>query len=213
MEKLIRIWEKFESGFIIPNYQKWKSLSRKKRAYISAFSAGFAILLWAFISAGIITHDFSRNQLATDKDRQEAAISGIILTETKDHTKYWELYGESGSYDSKNQIAMMDNVIGNFYKDNEVAMSFQSSKGTYNTEKKIIVLYEDTFVVMKDGTTLKADQLRYPGNDKPILAYGNVQITRGKQFLAQANEIEISPNFDSFKINGNTTSKIYEEKK
>lgn len=191
----------------------WSNLSKKKRAYIAAFLTIISIMLWAFITAGVITHDFNRSQLATDKDKQEATINGIILTETKDEKKYWEIYGETGSYDSTNGVAMMDNVIGNFYKDNEVSMSFQSSKGTYNAEKKTVVLYQDTFVVLHDGTTLKADRLRFEGNDNPIIAKGNVRITRGGQFAANADEIEISPNFEDFKITGNTTSKIYEEKK
>ena len=191
----------------------WNNLSKKKKTYIALFGTAVGIMLWAFVSAGIITHNFNRSQLAVDKDRKEALINGIVLTETKQNKKYWELYGETGTYDSKNALAIMDNVVGNFYKDNSVAMSFQSSKGSYDSEKKIITLYENTFIVMKDGTTLKADNLVYVGNDEPIKANGNVKITRGKQFLALADEIEISPNYDSFKIKGNTTSKIYEEKR
>ncbi len=190
----------------------WSNLGRKKQAYIAAFATLASIMVWAFISAGVITHDFNRSQLSVDKDRQEAIINGIILTETKDEKKYWELYGETGSYDSNNEVAMMDNVIGNFYKDNEVAMSFQSSKGTYNATTKVIVLYQDTFVVLDDGTTLRADRLRYAGNDKPIKASGNVKITRDNNFLATADEVVISPDFESFKIKGNTTSKIFETK-
>ena len=192
---------------------KWSELSKKRKAYIIGFAGLSVVLLWAFISAGIITHDFNRSQLSLDKDRQEATVNGIVLTETKDRTKYWEMYGETGQYDSNNEVAMMDNVIGNFYKDNEVSMSFQSSKGTYNASKKTIVLYQDTFIVLKDYTTLKADRLRYAGNGVPITAHGNVRITRGNEFLALAEEVEISPDFESFKIIGKTTSKIYEEKK
>ena len=192
---------------------KWSDLSKKKRTYVSAFGAIIAIMLWAFISAGVITHNFNRSQLATDQDRKEATINGIVLTETKEHQKYWELYGETGTYDSKNATAFMDNVVGNFYKDNSVAMSFQSSKGSYDSENKIITLYENTFIVMKDGTTLKADNLVYPGTDEPITAKGHVQITRGKQFLALADEIVISKDYESFKIKGNTISNMYEEKK
>ncbi len=192
---------------------RWSNLSKKKKVYIGAFAGLVSIMLWAFISAGIITHDFNRSQLSLNKDKQEAKINGIILTETKDRTKYWELYGEKGTYDSTNEVAMMDNVVGNFYKDNEVSMSFQSSKGSYNAQKKVIVLYENTFVVLKDGTTLKADRLRYANSTEPITAHGNVQITRGGAFLATADNIEISPDFQSFKIKGKTTSKIYEEKK
>lgn len=192
---------------------KWSELSKKKKLYISAVSTVVGILLWAFISAGVITHDFNRSQVeGGEKDRQEAQVNGIILTETKEHSKYWEMYGEAGAYDSSNDVAMLENVIGNFYKDNSVSMSFQSTKGTYNSAKKTIVLYDDTFVVLKDGTTLKADVLRYSGSDEPIIAKDNVEITRGKDFLANAQQVEISPDFESFKIKGQTVSKIYEGK-
>lgn len=116
--------------------EKIKNLSKKQKAYVGAFCAIVALLAWAFISAGVITHNFNRSQLQTDQDRQEASIDGIILTETKNEKKYWEIYGETGNYDSKNGVAMLDNVIGNFYDDeNQVSMSFESSKGTYNEKK------------------------------------------------------------------------------
>ncbi len=191
---------------------RWNNLSKKKKAYIGAFGALAGVMVWAFISAGVITHDFNRSQLSTDKDRQEALINGIILTETKNEKKYWEMYGETGAYDSNNEIAMMDNVIGNFYKENKVGMSFQSSKGTYNASTKVIVLYQDTFIVLEDGTTLKADRLRYAGSDRPVVATGNVKITRDNNFVATADKVEISPDYEHFKITGNTTSKIYDTK-
>ena len=191
---------------------RWSNLSRKQKAYIGAFGVFAGIMVWAFISAGVITHDFNRSQLSTDKDRQEALINGIILTETKNEKKYWEIYGETGSYDSNNGVAVMDNVIGNFYKENEVGMSFQSSKGTYNANTKIIILYQDTFIVLEDGTTLNADRLRYAGSDQPVIATGNVKITRDDNFVATADKVEISPDYEHFKISGNTTSKIYDTK-
>lgn len=191
---------------------KWSNFSKQQKIYICAFGALTLVMLWAFISAGVITKNFSRSQLSVDKDKKEAAINGVILTETKDSKKYWELYGETGTYDSKNAIAMMDNVIGNFYKDNEVSMSFQSSKGSYNADKKLIILYQNTFIVLKDGITLNADRLRFAGSDEPITAYGNVKITKGKDFIAYADEIIINPDFESFKIIGNTTTKIFDRR-
>lgn len=191
---------------------KWSNLSKQQKIYICAFSSLIFIMLWAFISAGMITKNFNRAQVSGDKDKKEALVNGVILTETKDEQKYWELYGETGTYDSKNAIAMMDNVIGNFYKDNEVSMSFQSSKGSYNADKKLIVLYQNTYVVLKDGITLSADRLRFAGNDEPITAYGNVKITRGNEFVAYADEIIINPDFESFKITGKTTTKIFDRR-
>lgn len=190
-----------------------RKLSRKQKAYIGAFAAIVGLLAWAFISAGVITHNFNRSQLQTDQDRQEALINGIILTETKDEKKYWEIYGETGNYDSKNGVAMLNNVIGNFYdENNEVSMSFESSKGTYNEKKEQIILYEDTFIVLKDLTTLRANKLVWTGKDIPIVAEGNVRITRKSDLLATAKKVEISPDYNTFKIIGNTVSKVYSDK-
>ena len=177
-----------------------------------ALGALVGVLAWAFISAGIITHNFNRNQISGTQDRKEALINGIILTETKDEMKYWEIYGEKGTYDSNNEVAMLTNVLGNFYKDNEVSMSFQSSNGTYNSVKKQITLYNDTFIVIGNGTTLEADRLVWRGNDEPIIASGKVRITRDNRLLTLADKVEISPDYSHFKITGNTVSKIFETK-
>lgn len=193
--------------------EKIKNLSKKQKAYVGAFCAIIALLVWAFISAGVITHNFNRSQLQTDQDRQEASIDGIILTETKNEKKYWEIYGETGNYDSKNGVAMLDNVIGNFYDDeNQVSMSFESSKGTYNEKKEQIILYEDTFIVLKDLTTLRANRLIWSGKDIPTIAEGNVRITRKNELLSTAEKVEISPDYETFKIIGNAVSKVYSDK-
>ena len=190
-----------------------QNLSKKQKAYIGALAVIVGVLVWAFISAGVITHNFNRSQLQTDQDRQEALMQGIILTETKDEKKYWEIYGETGNYDSKNGVAMLNNVIGNFYDDkNEVSMSFESSRGTYNEKNGQIILYDDTFIVLKDFTTLRANRLEWSGTDKPVIAEGNIRITRDKDFLATAKKVEISPDYDNFKIIGNAVSKIYDNK-
>ena len=192
---------------------KIKKLSKKQKAYAGAFIAIVALLAWAFISAGVITHNFNRSQLQTDQDRQEAVIDGIILTETKNEKKYWEIYGETGNYDRKNGVAILNNVIGNFYDDdNEVSMSFESSKGTYNEKKEQIILYDNTYIVLKDFTTLRANKLVWTGKDVPIVAEGNVRITRKADLLATAKKVEISPDYDKFKIIGNAVSKVYSDK-
>lgn len=191
----------------------WKDLPKKKRIYALVILALGGILAWAFITAGVITHDFNRKQLASQGDEQEAIVKGIILTETKEEQKYWEIYGETGKWDSANGIAQLNKVIGNFYKDNEVSMSFESSKGTYNSKKGDITLYKDTFIALKDGITLKADNLHWVNSHSPIIAEGHVRIQKGKELVSTADKIEISPDYNSFKISGHTVSKVYEDKK
>lgn len=190
----------------------FKNLPKKKRLYVILSLTFLGIMAWAFITALILTHDFNKKQVA-NSDNQEAFVNGIILTETKNDTKYWEIYGDTGKWDSEMGVAQLNKVIGNFYKDNEVSMSFESSKGTYDSKKGDITLYEDTFIVLKDGITLSADKLHWINSHSPIVAEGHIKIQKGKELLSTAEKITISPDYNSFKISGNTVSKVYEDKK
>lgn len=191
----------------------FKNLSKKKRTYLLITGAIVGVLLWASITASVITRDFNRQQVANNQDQQQATVKGVILTETKDKVKYWEIYGETGKWDSLNGVAQLDNVLANFYKDNEVSMSLESSKGTYDSKNKIITLYEKTFVVLDSGITLNADKLTYVDAKTPIIAEGHVKISKDNQLLSTADKITISPTYDNFRIEGHTVSKVYEDKK
>jgi len=191
--------------------RKIKNMSARKKAYAIAFLILGFILIWAFLSAGFLTNGFSRSNIKLGKDRQDLEVSSMILTETKEDKKFWEIYGESGVYNSDEKIALLKNVIGNFYKDNEVAMSFESSQGTYNEEKSQIILYNNTYIVLKDGITLNADRLVWSGSDKDIVATGNIKINKNGELTAFGDEVIISPNYTHFKLKGKTISKIFDK--
>ena len=193
-------------------YEKFKNLDKKKRTSLIAVFAIVFVMVWAFVSAGIITANFNRAQLKGNEDEQKVDALGIIITETKDGKKYFEIYGETGNYSNDHNVATLHNVIGNFYKDNKVAMSFQSSKGTYNETTGVITLYENTYIVLEDYTSLNTDKLTWSGSDKETVAEGNVLIKKNGEMIATAQKGFISPGYEKFKIAGKTTTKIFENK-
>ena len=192
-------------------YERFKKIDKKKRTYLLA---GFAVVLimgWAFLSAALITANYTRAQLKGVPDEQKVDAEGIIITETKDGNKYFEIYGETGHYSNDHSIATLNNVIGNFYKDNKVSMSFQSSKGTYNEKTKEITLYENTFIVLEDTTSLTTDKLIWAGSDKDTIAEGHVVIKKNNEMVATAEKGIISAGYEKFKIVGHTTTKLYDK--
>lgn len=193
-------------------YEKFKGLDKKKRNYLIAVFAVVFVMAWAFISAGVITANFNRSQLKNSENEQKVDASGIIITETKDGNKYFEIYGETGHYSNDHSIATLNNVIGNFYKGNKVAMSFQSSKGTYDENTGIITLYENTYIVLEDGTSLNTDKLTWYGNDKQTVAEGHVLIKKDKQMIATAQKGVIDAGYEKFRIIGKTKTKIFSDK-
>lgn len=187
----------------------FRNLDKKKRSYFIVLFSIIAVMLWAFISAGLITCNFNRAQVKDGENGQKVDAVGIIITETKDTKKYFEIYGETGNYSNDVNVATLHNVVGNFYKDGEVAMSFQSSKGTYDEKAKVITLYENTYIVLQDDTSLEADRLTWSGSDNDTIAEGNVKIKKSNEMYALADKCIICAGYEKFKIIGKTQTKIY----
>lgn len=192
--------------------KKIREMDKKKRAYLFVMLGILFVLSWAFISAGLITSNFNRAQVKNSINEQKVDAVGIIITETKEGKKYFEIYGETGAYSNDHSIATLHNVVGNFYKEGEVAMSFQSSKGSYNEKEGSITLYENTYIVLKDETSLAADKLTWLGNDKETVAEGHVKIRKGKELMATSEKCIIGAGYDKFKIVGKTQTKLFSDK-
>ena len=193
-------------------YERFKNLDKKKRSYFIAIVAVFFVMTWAFISAGVITSNFNRAQLKGSENEQKVDAVGLIITETKDGGKYFEIYGETGNYSNDHSVATLHNVIGNFYKDNKVGMSFQSSKGTYDEKNGQITLYDNTYIVLEDGTSLNADKLIWSGSNDETIAEGNVVIKKNDEMIATADKGIIGADYQKFRIIGKTTTKLFESK-
>lgn len=190
-------------------FSEFQKLDRRRKTYTVIIFLIILIMGWAFISAGVITGTFNRAQIKGGADEQKVNAEGIIITETKEGVKYFELYGENGNYNNTDKVAVLHNVIGNFYKNNEVSMSFQSSKGEYDEKSRVITLYENTYIVMQDNTSLETDKLIWSGSDKETLAIGNVKIKKGKDMIATADKCIIGAGYDKFKIVGRTKTQVF----
>ncbi|MGN1154502.1 MAG: LPS export ABC transporter periplasmic protein LptC [Candidatus Gastranaerophilaceae bacterium] len=203
MERIKKIIAKLDRKY-------FSRMQKRQKVYFWIFVSISAVLFWAFISAGVITHNFNRDSIKSSGDKQELEVKSMILTESKEGQKSWEIFGETGEYSSDHKVAKLYNVIGNFYKDNKVNMSFQSSQGTYNEETHNIDLYDNTYVVLENNISVLADHITYYSDTKTITAQGNVKINQNGKFIATADEAFVDSGFSVFKIKGNTITRIYE---
>lgn len=188
---------------------RWAKMDKRQRFYFIIASVISIILVWAFITAGIITGNFNRNMVKSSGDKQELHVSSMILTETKDGQKFWEIFGETGQYSSDHKIANLTNIVGNFYKGNAVEMSFESTHGLYNEENQEIILYDNVFVVLRDDTSLIADKLVFDIKTKKLDIEGNVKINRKGSFKATAQKALIDSEYSHFMIIGAACSTLY----
>lgn len=184
-------------------------MKRRNIGYIVVFSIILIACLWAFISAGIITKNFKAKIKNEDFAKKEVDIESLLVTETKDGKKLWELFAENGHYDNKNNVAFLNNIIGNFYDKDKVVASFRSSQGTYNAEKKQIVLYNDTVIVYKDGSNVRANRIVWSGKNSDIKAEGQVRLEKPNQAIIYGSDAILTHDLSDFKIQGRTRTELY----
>lgn len=183
----------------------------KKKIYTAVFLTVFGICLFGFIWSWIVTKDIRSNAVSDDVKSRKVTVGNLILTETKDEKVYWELYAKKGSYDSATGLVVLEDATGNFYnKENEVVLSIESNKGTYKEDERIITLEGDTFIVAKEGYSIKADKIVWKGRDEDIIAEGNIIVQSKDQFEATSEKAIFNYYFTKFRIEGNCKSSVYE---
>ena len=66
-------------------------MSKRKITYIVILSLVVLGCAWAFISAGVSTKNFKKEAINTAGAKQKLNIENLIITETKEDNKYWQL--------------------------------------------------------------------------------------------------------------------------
>ena len=188
-------------------------LKNKDKFYIVLVTIIVIALLWAFLSAAIITKSFKRNAANNTLANKRVFVEDLLLTETKDGKKYWEIYAEKGYYEDNKKIAYIGDAIGNFYENEQVIASFQSPRATINSETGQIIMYDRSKLMYKDFTSIVADEFVYEGNKKPVLAKGNVLIEKPGELYIKGENAILSEDMTHFAVKGKVDTKMYEKRK
>ncbi len=184
-------------------------MQNKRIGYIVIFSIIVIACLWAFISAGIITRNFKKEASQDDFSKKQVDIQNLLVTETKDGKKLWEMFAEKGHYDNKTNIVFLEDIIGNFYQNGEVVASYKSNQGTYNSEIKKVVLYNNSLIVYKDGSNFSASRIEWAGKNKDIVASGTIRLEKPKEAIIYGNKAVLSSDLSDFRVEGRTRTEIY----
>lgn len=193
--------------------KKTKRIKKRKVALVSVLLIVFMACIWAFVAANIITKSIKQDISSNDLEKQVVAIDSLLLTETKEGKKLWELYADQGEYESSSKIIILTNIIANFYQNGAVIASGKSTRGTYDTETKKVILYNDSYIVYKDGTSIRANLMEWEGKEKDVKAKNNVVIIKPNEFVIKSKEAVLTNNMTLFRVIGNVETKVYSKGK
>lgn len=184
-------------------------MKKRNKFYICLAILVFIGLIWSFIAGRMITKNFRDEILSNPLQKQKVLVHGLIVTETKDGEKYWEIYAEEGQYNSTDKVVILNNIFGNFYKNGQVVMSFKSDQGSLTEETKKVVLYKNSLIVYKNGEYISADRITWKGKDEEITADGNILMEKKNQIRIRGQKAWLSPDWTNFKMKQGVTTELF----
>ena len=140
-------------------------------------------------------------------------IKELIIIETKNGEKFWEIYADSGKYDNGTNIAVLSNIIGNFYKNEIVILSIVSPEAIYDSSKKEIKLQGGAEAANNKDIYIKADEICWSGAKDEITAKGDVKIIKENELMTISDESFFDSDFTNLKLSGNSNAYIFSIKK
>lgn len=182
-----------------------------KRAIFSIiFLVAVIILsLWAFIMSGNI---LKKTEVAEKNDSgisEEITLRELVITETREGKKFWEVYADSGRYDNGSNVAILKNITGNFYDGDKVILSLSSPTATYDNNTKEIKLQGGVEAMNDKNVYLRADEVSWKGAKNNIVASGNVKIIRENQVMTVSDKSVFNTDFSNLEISGNSNTYVF----
>jgi LPS export ABC transporter protein LptC len=188
----------------------------KKRVKVATIfiSVLLAACVVGFINVWIITGGIKMSDLTIrqKRDAEKVLVKNILLTETKEGKKYWEIFAKNGKYVNNTDKVLLYNVMGNFYNENgEVILSFYGDNGEYESKRKKVVLTNNAKLASKDDTRMQAHKVTWEGLNGIVHAEGNVRASKATNILITCDRTVFSTDFKDFHVYGNTITRVYDK--
>lgn len=186
-------------------------MSKKTLISIIILAVLTLLSLWVFFSDSPEKVDLPENNSSeTQKvEDEKVKIKDLIIIETKEGKKIWEVYATAGNYEKSMERIILDDIKGNFYKDNKVVLSVEAPLAVYNSAKKEIILKNGARAANNKNVLVTAKEICWAGTTDLITATGNVKITQDDKMMTTSDKSIFNSDFTNLKIIGNSNSYVY----
>jgi len=184
-----------------------------KKNLISVFILLFLTILsvWVFFSNSPQKVEIKPQKVSVEKKPEDETVkaSNLVITETKEGKKFWEVCAESGNYTKSAQQIILKNINGNFYKDNEVVLSVKAPYAIYDSVKRKVIMKNGAKAANNKNVIINAEEICWMGATGQITATGRVKIIQSDKILTTSDKSIFNSDFTNLKLIGNSNSYVY----
>lgn len=134
-------------------------------------------------------------------------LDRVHYTETREGVKEWELEAASAVYFKEKNTIVLDKVRVVFYGKEQESYVLVGEKGKFNTETKVIEVYEGVKIDSSDGYHLRTGSLKYQSEQRELTTGDPVEM-RGPDLQVNGVGMILELNGQRVKILGGVTTTL-----
>jgi LPS export ABC transporter protein LptC len=134
-------------------------------------------------------------------------LDRVHYTETREGKKEWELEAASAVYYREENTLALEKVRATFYGKNQETYVLVGEKGRYNTQTKVIEVYDGVKVDSSLGYQLRTQGLRYQADQKELSTSDPVEM-KGPDMQVEGVGLVIELNRQCLRILGGVTTTL-----
>ena len=139
------------------------------------------------------------------EETADLKLDRVHYMETREGMKEWELIADSASYFKDDGTILLQNVRATFFGKNEEIYFLAGEKGKFNTQTKMIEVYEGVKIDSSDGYHVQTNRLTYSADEKILSTKDPVEI-QGPDFFMAGNGMTVDLNQQRLKVLGGVTT-------
>jgi len=118
------------------------------------------------------------------EETADLKLDRIHYLETREGMKEWELNADSASYFKEEGTILLQNVRATFFGKDEEIYSLVGEKGKFNTQTKMIEVYDGVGIDSSHGYHVRTNRLTYLADKKILSTKDPVEIQGPDFFMA-----------------------------
>jgi LPS export ABC transporter protein LptC len=134
-------------------------------------------------------------------------LNRVHYTETREGMKEWELEAESAVYYREKEIIVLEKVRGTFYGKNQESYVLVGERGRFNTQTKVIEVYDGVKIESSHGYHMRTKSLQYRADQRELTTSDRVEI-KGPDMEVEGVGMVVELNRECLKILGGVTTTL-----
>jgi len=134
-------------------------------------------------------------------------LDRVHYTETREGVKEWELEATSAVYRKEGDTMVLEKIRATFYGKNQEIYHLVGEKGKFNTQTKVIEVYDGVTIDSDDGYHMRTRSLKYQADQKELHTSDPVEL-EGPSMLVEGVGMVVDLNRERVKILRDVTTTL-----